>query len=83
LAKYLAEVCMTEKFFDGSEVWYLSRLDNRDTNHLAWISSSRASTLSDVIIKKLTKHSVRPAEEASDAAKIDLMVIDEPEHMIG
>jgi hypothetical protein len=43
------------------------------------IASSRAPTPSDVIIKKLTKPSARPAKEASDAAKPDLMVIDEPE----
>jgi hypothetical protein len=44
-------------------------LDNRDTDHLAWIASSRAPTPLDVIIEKLSKPSVKP----------DLMVIDEPE----
>jgi hypothetical protein len=31
------------------------------------------------MIEKLSKPSVRPVEEAIDAAKPDLMVIDEPE----
>jgi hypothetical protein len=53
-------------------------LDNHDVDHLAWIASSTAPTLLDVIIEKLTKPAVRPAEEAIDAAKPDLMVIDEP-----
>jgi hypothetical protein len=57
-------------------VRYVPRLDNRDANHLAWIASSRASTMSDVIIKKLSKPSVKPAEPASEA---DLMVINEPD----
>jgi hypothetical protein len=52
-------------------------LDNCDADYLAWTASSRAPTLPDVIIEKLTKPSVRPAEEAIDAAKPDLMVIDE------
>jgi hypothetical protein len=55
-------------------------LDNCDADHLAWIASSRAPTPSDIIIEKLTKTSVRPAEEAIDAAKPDMMVIDEPDH---
>jgi hypothetical protein len=78
MVEYLAEVCRMEKFFDGFEVWYVPRLDNRDDNHLAWIASSRAPTPPDVIIEKLTKPSVRPAEEAIHVAKPDLMVIDEP-----
>jgi hypothetical protein len=32
---YLAEVRMMEKFFDGFEVWYVPRLDNHGTDHLA------------------------------------------------
>jgi hypothetical protein len=52
-------------------------LDNRNADHLAWIDSSRAPTPPDVIIEKLTKPSVRQVEEAIDAAKPDLMVIDE------
>jgi hypothetical protein len=66
-----------EKFFGRFEVRYVPHLDNRDVNHLAWIASSRAPTPSDVIIEKLTKPSDRPAEESIDAAKLDLMVIDE------
>jgi ribonuclease HI len=79
MAEYLGEVRRMEKFFNGFEVWYVPCLDNRDADHLAWIASSRAPTPSDVIIKKLTKPSVRPAEEAVDTTKPDLMVIDEPE----
>jgi hypothetical protein len=51
-------------------------LDNRDTDHLAWISSSRAPTLLDVIIEKLTKPSVKAAEPVEET---DLMVIDGPD----
>jgi hypothetical protein len=51
-----------EKFFDGFEVQYVPLLDNRDTDHLAWIASSRAPTPLDVIIEKLFKPSVNPAE---------------------
>jgi hypothetical protein len=77
MSEYLAEVCRMENFFDGFEVWYVPCLDNCDADHLVWIASSRAPTLPDVIIEKLTKHSVRPAEEVIDAAKPGLMVIDE------
>jgi hypothetical protein len=79
MTEYLAEVRRMEKFFYEFEIRYVPRLDNRDADHLAWIASSRAPTLLDVIIDKLTKPSVRPIEEAIDAAKLDLMVIDEPE----
>jgi hypothetical protein len=79
MTEYLAEVRRMEKFFDEFEIRYVPRLDNRDADHIAWIASSRAPTLLDVIIDKLTKPSVRPIEEAIDAAKLDLMVIDEPE----
>jgi hypothetical protein len=44
-----------------------------------WIASSRAWTPQYIIIKKLSKPLVRPAEEDIDASKPDLMVIDEPE----
>jgi hypothetical protein len=54
-------------------------LDNRDVDYLAWIASSRAPTLSNVIIEKFTKLSIRAAKKAIDAANPDLMVIDEPE----
>jgi hypothetical protein len=78
MIEYLAEVSRMEKFFDGFEVRYVPLLDNHDIDHLAWIASSRAPTPMDVIIEKLTKLSIRPAEEATEAAKPDLMVIDEP-----
>jgi hypothetical protein len=54
-------------------------LDNCDVNYLAWIASSIAATPPDVIIEKLSKPSVRAAEEVINAAKPDLIVIDEPE----
>jgi hypothetical protein len=47
---YLAEVCRIEKFFDGFKVRYVPRLDNHDTDYLAWIASSRAATPPDVIV---------------------------------
>jgi hypothetical protein len=65
MVEYLAEVWKMEKFFDGFEVRYVLRLDNRDADHLAWIASSRAPTLPNVIIEKLSKPSVKPAEPAS------------------
>jgi ribonuclease HI len=79
MAEYLAEVRRMEKFFDGFEVRYVPRLDNRDADPLLWIASSIASTLPDIIIEKLTKPSVRLVEEATDATKPDLMVIDKCE----
>jgi hypothetical protein len=72
--EYLAEVCRMEKFFDGFEVWYVPLLNNRDTDHLAWIASSRAPTPLDVIIEKLSKPSVKPAEPTNEAIGQDLMV---------
>jgi hypothetical protein len=59
MAEYLAEVRRLEKFFDGFEVRYVSRLDNRDADHLAWIASSRAPTSLDVILERLAKPSVK------------------------
>jgi hypothetical protein len=79
MVEYLAEVCKMEKFFNEFEVRYVPRLDNHDIDHLAWIAYSRAPTPPDIIIEKLSKPSARPAEEAIDAAKPDLTVIDEPE----
>jgi hypothetical protein len=78
MADYLAEVRKMEMFFDGFKVRYVPRLDNHDADHLAWIASSIAPTLSDIIIENLSKPSVRPAEEDIDGAKTDLMVINEP-----
>jgi hypothetical protein len=79
MVEYLAEVRRMEKFFDGFEVWYVPRMDNRDADHLAWIASSRAPTLPDVVNEKLIKPLVRPTEETIDAAQPDLMIIDEPD----
>jgi hypothetical protein len=45
-----------------------------------WIASSRAPTLSDVIIEILPKSSVKPVESTNKAIGQDLMGIDEPEH---
>jgi hypothetical protein len=73
MTEYLAEVQRMEKFFDGFEVRYVSCLDNRDTDHIAWIASSRAPTPSDVIIEKLTKPSVKAVEPLRE---VDLMIID-------
>jgi hypothetical protein len=53
-------------------------LDNCDTDHLAWIASSRAPTPPDIIIEKLSKPSVNPAKATNEASKQYLMVIDEP-----
>jgi hypothetical protein len=80
MAKYLVEVRRMEKFFNGFEVRHVPHLDNRDTNHLAWIASSRAPTPPDVIVEKLSKPSVKPPEVVNEAINHDLMVIDEPEH---
>jgi hypothetical protein len=70
MVEYLAEVRRMEKFFDGFKVRYVARLDNRNTDHLAWIASSRAPIPSDVIIKKLTKPSIKMVETLRE---IDLM----------
>jgi ribonuclease HI len=76
MAEYLAEVQRLEKFFDGFEVQYVPRLDNRDADHLAWIASSRAPTPPDVIIERLTKPSVRAPKPAEDTG---LMIINGPD----
>jgi ribonuclease HI len=73
MATYLAEVRRMEKFFDGFNVPYIPRLDNRDADHLAWIASSRVPIPPDVIIEKLTKLSVKAVEMLREA---DLMIID-------
>jgi ribonuclease HI len=62
MTDYLAEVQRMEKLFDGFEVRYVPRLDNRDVNHLAWIASSRVPIPSDVIVEKLTKPSIKSVE---------------------
>jgi hypothetical protein len=60
MTEYLVELCRMEKFFDEFEVRYVPRLDNHDADNLAWIVSSRAPTLPDVIIKKLSKPLIKP-----------------------
>jgi hypothetical protein len=65
-----------EKFFDGFEVWYVPHLDNRNADHLACIASSRAPIPPDIIVVKLSKPLVKPAESISEA---DLMIIDRPD----
>jgi hypothetical protein len=72
MAEYLAKIRRLEKFFDGFEVRYVPRLDNRDADHLAWIASSRAPTPPDVILERLTKPSVKKTEPSEDT---DVMVI--------
>jgi hypothetical protein len=67
------------EFFDRFEVRYVPRLDNHDADHLACIAFSRAPTPLDVIIKKLSKPSVKPAESTNEVIIQDLIVIDEPE----
>jgi hypothetical protein len=62
-----------EKFFDGFEVRYVPRLDNRDADHLAWIASFRAPIPSDVIIENLTKPSIKSVRMLRET---DLMIID-------
>jgi hypothetical protein len=54
-------------------------LDNRDADHLVWITSSRAPTPSDVIIEKLSKSLVKLAESTSEASGQDMMVINKLE----
>jgi hypothetical protein len=77
MAEYLAEVRRMEKFFDGFQVQYVPRLDNRNADHLAWIASSKSPTPPDVIVERLFKPSVKP-EESTSQAELELMIIDEP-----
>jgi hypothetical protein len=79
MTDYLAEVRRMEKFFDGFEVRYVLRLDNRDADHLAWFASSRAPIPSDVIIEKLTKPSIKSVETLRET---DLMIIDGSEQQL-
>jgi hypothetical protein len=79
VVEYLAEVRKMENFLDGFEFRCIPRLGNHDTDHLAWIASSRAPTPPDVIIEKLSEPSVKPVEQVDEATKQDLMVINEPE----
>jgi hypothetical protein len=74
MVEYLEEVRKIEKSFDGFEVRYVPRLDNRDADHLAWISSSRAPMPPDMIVERLAKLSVKPKHQDTESA--DLMIID-------
>jgi hypothetical protein len=80
MAEYLTKVRRLEKFFDGFEVRYIPRLDNRDADHLAWIISSRAPTPPDVILERLAKPSVKATEPLEDTY---FMVIDGPDQQSG
>jgi hypothetical protein len=80
MAEYLAEVRRLEKFFDGFEVRYVPRLDNRDADHLAWIASSRAPTPPYVILERLAKPSVKETEPSKNTG---VMVIDGPDQQSG
>jgi hypothetical protein len=77
MARYLAEVNIMEKFFNGVEVQYVPHLENRDADHLAWIASSRALTPPVVIIERLMKPSLKPEESTSEVGP-EFMVIDGP-----
>jgi hypothetical protein len=79
MTEYLAKVCRMEKFFNRFEVRYIPCVDNRDTDHLAWIASSMAQTPPGIIIERLSKPPVKSVESISDAIKQDLMVIDAAE----
>jgi ribonuclease HI len=80
MAEYLAEVRRLEKFFDGFEVRYVPRLDNRDVDHLACIASSRAPIPPDVVLERLAKPSVKETESSEDTC---FMVIDGPDQQSG
>jgi hypothetical protein len=73
MADYLSEVRRTKKFFDGFKVRYIPRMNNQDTDHIAWIASSRAPIPSDVIVEKLTKPSIKSVETLRET---NLMIID-------
>jgi hypothetical protein len=79
MAEYLEEVHRMEKFFDGFEVRYVPRLENRDADHPAWIPSSRARTPPDVIIETLSNPLIKPTESTSEVIRQYLMIIDDPE----
>jgi hypothetical protein len=76
MAEYLAEVCKMERFFNGFELGYVPRLNNRDADHLAWIASSRAPTQPNFIVERLSKPSMK-SEESISKAEPELMIINE------
>jgi hypothetical protein len=68
MADYLVEVHRMEKCFNDFDVRYIPWLDNQDADHVAWIAYSRAPTLPDVIIEKLSKPLVKITESDEEAA---------------
>jgi hypothetical protein len=79
MTDYFAEVQRMEKFFNGFEVWYVSRLDIRDVGHPAWIASSRAPIPSYIIIEKLAKPSIKSVDMLRE---MDLRIIDGAEQQL-
>jgi hypothetical protein len=73
MVDYLSKVRRTKKFFDGFKVRYVPHMNNQDTDHIAWIASSRAPIPSDVIVEKLTKPSIKSVETLRET---NLMIID-------
>jgi hypothetical protein len=63
-----------EKSFDGFKVHHVPRLDKKDADHQACVTWSRAPTLPDMIIERLSKPSVNPKLQNTEPT--DLMVID-------
>jgi hypothetical protein len=68
-----------KKSFNGLELRYVPWLDNHHADHLLWIASTKEPTLPDVIIERLSKPSVKPAEPTNKAIIQDLMVINKQE----
>jgi ribonuclease HI len=69
MAEYLLKLRGMPKIFDGFEVRYVPWLDNCDADHIAWITSSRAPTLPDAIVEKLSKPSVEAAKTSERAIR--------------
>ena len=78
MAEYLAEVQKMEKHFDGFEVRYEPRLDNKDADHLAWIASSRSPVPEDVILEKLSTPSAAIQSQGLPSAGAEVMLLDMP-----
>ena len=78
MAEYLAEVRKMEKYFDGFEVRYVPRLDNKDADHLAWIASSRSPIPEDVILEKLSAPSAAIRNQGLVPTGAEVMVLDMP-----
>ena len=79
MADYLVEVQKMEKYFDGFEVRYVPRLDNKDVDHLAWIASSRSPIPEDVILEKLVVPSAATTNQGLPSQpEPEVMIIDAP-----